>query len=278
MQLIILSEALQWKGSCVARVCPLREGILLGAAKCYWFSCLVRVVWDDRLVRVPQHHTVLIIGLLAGVIGVMAPPWHIKMKPNPGRPEGKDCLLACFCQCLYLAESSLFKNWNGLASHLFLTQAVLSWVPFLSDWLKEFSLAGREWIRQVFTSLPFLLTETSVSITSILSYWELWGRGRRALWGTQHLVEGSWLQPSPEEEELAGGLQYPEDWLAAPLGPPEPVEGLNLVSPEDSAKGPLPSRTNSYMFRKKKCLTSLLWFTHLAVSDVGWRDLSSEES
>jgi len=45
MQLITLNEALQWKGSCVARVCALGgKAFLLGTAKYYWFSSLVRVV------------------------------------------------------------------------------------------------------------------------------------------------------------------------------------------------------------------------------------------
>ena len=121
---------------------------------------------------------------------------------------------------MYLSESSSVKNWNGLASHHFLTQAVLSGVPFLSDLLKEFSLAGQgmDQTGVYLTSFSFHRNICEHNFHIVLLGSE---EGTQSIVGTQRLVEGSWLQPSPGRG-LAGGLQYPEDWLAAPLGPPEP--------------------------------------------------------
>lgn len=83
----------------------------------------------------------------------------------------------------YLAKPSSVKNQNGPARHLSLANEPLSWVPFLSDWLKiknSPQLAG-EWIRQVFISLPFPFHRNICVHNFRIVIWAL-REGHRGLW------------------------------------------------------------------------------------------------
>ena len=278
MQLITLNEALQWKGNCVARLCTLggrhfcfAQPNIIGLA--VWWGWCEKI---DLSRAPPASHCVDKRRLLTGVTGVMAPPWHIKkwnqiQEGQRARTVSWPAFASNFCiwQSLPLLKTGM--GWPVVTSSL--RSALLG--P-ISVWLTQIILLSWPvWIRQVFTSLPFSFTETSVSITSILSYWAL-RKGRRALWG----LSIWWKEAGCSLPQLAGGLQCPEDWLAAPLGPPEPRWGvLEPGVPRIQPKTLCHSELIVMCSRKKKnVLTSLLWFTHLTVWDVGWRDLSSEDS
>ena len=224
MQLITLNEALQWKGNCVARLCTLggrhfcfAQPNIIGLA--VWWGWCEKI---DLSRAPPASHCVDKRRLLTGVTGVMAPPWHIKkwnqiQEGQRARTVSWPAFASNFCiwQSLPLLKTGM--GWPVVTSSL--RSALLG--P-ISVWLTQIILLSWPvWIRQVFTSLPFPFTDTSVSITSILSYWAL-RKGRRALWG----LSIWWKEAGCSLPQLAGGLQCPEEWLAAPLGPPEPRWGV----------------------------------------------------
>lgn len=82
MKLIPLNEPLKWKVSCVARLCAWRGKARVASCSQILLVRLFR--WGGERPRSVkgflQHRAVLIIRLLAGVAGVMAPQWLIKRK------------------------------------------------------------------------------------------------------------------------------------------------------------------------------------------------------
>lgn len=170
-----------------------------------------------------QHHQILSVSpighkrLLAGITGIVAPRWHIETqnKTQQGHKDRTVSQPALARISFYLAKASSVKNQNGPASHLSLANALLSWGPFLSDWLKiknSPQLAG-EWIRQVFISLPFPFHRNICVHNFRIVIWAL-REGHRGLFvGPQRVVEESWLQ-RPPGRRWAGGLLHPENRLA----------------------------------------------------------------